>query len=183
MNNKKMKISQDSLCKYLDEHNIKMSRIAELMGKSPQFVTSNFHHDMNRHGNPRTFSKENIQSLNEALPKFAQELRSLVLTFGTDQTYTNKHGRTYDPGQIEPLKRVGKLLPLTKFTQRVLGWNKGKKISIITDKMSKAYGNISEDDVEKVNADILAIAGVLSNIEVVPDDNAYDESSSSSSAD
>lgn len=173
MNNKKMQISQDTLYKYLTEHNVKILRIAELMGKSLQAVSTCFNHNKNSHGNIRYFSVENIKKLNETLPILAHDLRSCMLKFGSDQVYTNKHGRTYDPGMIEPLKKLGKLLNLTKLVERLLGWNRRKRASVITETTSKAYGNISEDDVALINAEILAIAGVLDGVEVVPDPHAY----------
>ena len=170
----KMKMSQDDLYKYLNEHDLKVSRIAELMGKTTAVISSNFRHHKNAHGYPRRFSVENIKQLNEALAVIASELRGCVMTFGTDQMYTNKHGRTYDPGLVEPMKRLGELMNLAGLTERLLGWNKGKKTSILTDTISKAYGNISENDVMIINREVLAVAGVLEGMEVVPDENAFD---------
>lgn len=183
MENKKMKITQDALYKYLTEHDVKLSRIAELMGQAPQLVIAYFRHDKNRHGVPRVFSVENIQKLNAALPKYVGELRQHVLTFGTEQKYTNKHGRTYDPGMIEPINALGKLLNMTGLASRVLGWNKIKKTKIFSAPSSKIYGNISEDDVMAINAETLAIAGALENMEVVPEDNAYSKKSDSEDKD
>lgn len=184
MNTEKVKMSQDELYKYLNEHGVIMSRIAELMGVNSSFVFSSFRHLNNYHGNPRCFSVENIKKLNDALRKFAIQLHLCVMTFGTEKTYTNRLGRTYDPGMIEHLNCLGDLLNLTALVERVLGWNKGKRVSVLTDTMSKAYGNISKSDITKINAEILAVAGVLENVEVVPDENAFkgygsDRSSSS----
>ena len=41
---------------------------------------------------------------------------------------------------------------------------------------TKNYGNISESDVNAINAEVLSVAGVLEGTEVVPDDDAYDDS-------
>lgn len=174
MEQQKMKMSQDALYKYLTDHDVKMTRIAEVMGKDPHVVISNFRHHKNAHGNPRRFSVENIRQLNEALQVIASELRARMLVFGTDQMYTNKHGRTYDPGLIEPLKRVGEILSLTSLLYRLLSWKEGKKMNIMCAPSSKAYGNISETDVMTINAELLAVAGVLEGLEVVPDENAFD---------
>lgn len=169
-----MKMTQDQLYKYLNDHDVKVIRLAELMGKTPGVIISNFRHHNNAHGHPRRFSVENIRHLNDALRVIASELRGCVLTFGTDQKYTNKHGRTYDPGLIEPLKRVGELLSLTSLLNRLFGWSEGKKMNILCAPSCKAYGNISESDVMTINAEVLAVAGVLENVEVVPDENAFD---------
>ena len=136
MEQQKMKMSQDQLYKYLTDHDVKVIRLAELMGKTPAVIISNFRHHKNAHGNPRHFSVENIRQLNEALQTIAKELRGCVLTFGTNQTYTNKHGRTYDPGMIEPLKRLGALMNMTGMTQRLLGWNNLKKLNVFSNPSS-----------------------------------------------
>lgn len=177
MEQQKMKMSQDKLYEFLTAHDVKVIRIAELMGKTPAVIISNFRHHKNAHGNPRRFSVENIAQLNEAIAVIAKELRTCVLTFGTSKKYTNKHGRTYDPGLVEPMKRMGELLNLTSLTNRLLGWSKVKKETILSDASSKAYGNISETDVMAINAEVLAIAGVLEGVEVVPDDNAFERPS------
>lgn len=168
-----MKMSQDALYRYLNDHDVKTIRIAELMGKTPQTIISCFKHHKNAHGYPRRFSVENIKQLNDALAVIAKELRGCVLTFGTDKKFTNKHGRTYDPGMIEPINRMGELLNMSSLMERLLGWSKNKKLAVFSTPSSKAYGHISEIDVITINAEALAIAGVLENVEIVPDDNAF----------
>lgn len=180
MENKKIRMSQDTIYKYLTEHDIKITRIADLMGKSYSVIISDFRHHNSNEGKPRCFSKYNIEKLNKALVKLAEQLRSCLLTFGTDQKYTNKHGRTYDPGMIEPLNKLGEYMNLTKLICRILGWTKSKKLRVFSAPSSKNYGNISEADVTAINAEILAIIGVLEGVEVVPDDDAYDDGTSSS---
>lgn len=175
----KIKMSQDALYKYLNDHDVKLTRIAELMGKSHSVVVSDFLHHKSSKGKPRYFSVENIKLLNEALHKFSDELIARLVVFGSEQMYTNKHGRTYDPGMIEPLNRLGELVKMTGIFERILGWNKRKKLNVFASKASKNYGNISEQDVMMINYEVLSIAGVLSSIEVIPDENAYDDSDSS----
>lgn len=183
MEQQKIKLSQDELYQYLNDHDVKVIRLAELMGKTPQAIISNFRHHANAHGNPRRFSVENCRQLTEALRVIASELRGCVMTFGTEEKYTNNHGRTYDPGMIKPLYRVGELLNLTHLVERMLGWNKGKRTSVLTDKISKAYGNVSAADVLIINIEIASIAGVLDLVEIVPDENAFDGNNSSDSSD
>ena len=176
-----MKMSQDTLYKFILEHDIKMSRIAELMGSTPSSVLSDFCHRPNRHGNPRYFTIENIKKLTDAIHAFAQELRGCLLQFGTDKMYTNKHGRTYDPGMIEPINHLGKYINSTALMERMLGWSKTKKRMVFGGPSCNNYGNISEDDVNIINVEIISIVGFLENVEVVPDENAHDSSSSNSS--
>ncbi len=97
----------------------------------------------------------------------ASELQSRLLSFGSDQMYTNKRGATYDPAVIAQMKELGKYLNITGLTARVLGWTKGKKSAVISQPTSKAYGTISQNDTILINNEILSIVGVLSNYEVV----------------
>ncbi|MFW5563376.1 MAG: hypothetical protein ACOCNX_00615 [Prevotella sp.] len=177
MNNVKMKMSQDQLYKYLMDHDVKLSRLAEQMGLSLTAVSAYFRHLPNMHGNPRTFSVDNIKKLNDAIRSFSQELRACLLHFGTDKMYTNKHGRTYDPGMIDAINRLGKYINTTALIYRLLGWNKSKKANVFGASTNKNYGNISKDDVDVLNVEILSVAGFLNNVEVVPDDNAFGDGS------
>ena len=172
MTNEKMKMSQDQLFKYLTEHDVILTRLSEMMGISDSAIIAIFRRRPDRHGNPRHFTVENIQKLNKALAEFSYKLRCCLLHFGTDQMFTNKHGRTYDPGMIEPINKLGKLINTTALFERLLGWSKGKKRMVFGAPASKNYGNISQDDVDVLNVEIVSVAGFLSNVEVEPDANA-----------
>ena len=168
---KKVQISQDVLYQYLTEHGIKLVRIAELIGISEASVNSCFKHHKDAYGNPRSFTRYNIRKLNGAIEQIATELRGYMLTFGSDQTFTNQRGKTYDPALIEPMKKIGNLLNLTALVIRVLGWNQNKKENTLVSPSSKNYGCITREDADRINAELLAVAGVLSSYEVVADEN------------
>ena len=169
----KVKMTQDELYDYITAHDVKMSRIAELMGKSLALVNSSFRHHKNNYGRERNFNVENINLLNKALVCMAKEMRDCVMTFGSPYVRTNKWGRTYDPALVEGMNAIGRYMNLTALTQRVLGWNLGKKKHVLADSSSKVYGNISKEDMVAINAEILAVSGVLGNIEIVPDNYAF----------
>lgn len=173
MEKRMLKITQDDLYKYLKGHDVKMSRVAEEMGMSVATITNCFEHRNNRHGNPVCFTVENVKKLNEALYSLAEKLRLCVLKFGTDKMYTNKHGRTYDPGMIEPINRLGKYLNMTAVVVRLLKWSKSKKQNVFMMPTVKNYGNISEEDVNAINVETVSIASFFDSIEVVPDENAF----------
>ena len=163
----KVQISQDTLYEYMLAHDVKIVRLAEMIGKNPEVVTSCFSHRKDVRGIPRSFNARNIEKINGSLPMLAAEMRSCLLTFGSPQTYTNKHGRTYDPGLVEPIKNLGRYLNVTGVVNRLLGWDKFKKASVMSNKASIVYGNISQTDVITINNEILSIAGVLDNYQVV----------------
>lgn len=178
MEQQKIKMSQDELYQYLNDHDVKVIRLAELMGKTPAVIISNFRHHANAHGNPRRFSVENCRQLTDALHVIASELRGCVMDVSKEKEDTNKHGRTYYPTMIKPINRVGEILNLTHLVERILGWNKGKRTSVLSDSNSRAYGNVSKSDVLLINIEIASVAGVLDLVEVVPDKEAFDGGSS-----
>ena len=174
---KKVKVSQDKLYEYLTTHDVKLVRIAELMGKSLSVVSSCFLHHKSVHGTPRCFSVENIVLLNKALPQIAEELRQCLMTFGSEKTFKNSRGFTYDPALVAPMKLVGCYMNIGPLTERLLDWSRSKCKNILTDSHSLAYGNIMEADVVSINTELLSVAAVLDSYEVIPDEDAYDSSS------
>lgn len=175
-----LKISQDCLYKYLKEHNVIISRVADEMGMSKSIVNACFLHRNNRHGNPLCFTVENVKKLNESLHTLSEKLRSCVLKFGTAKMYTNKHGRTYDPGMIEPVNRLGEYLNMTAVMECLLGWRKSKKQNVFGAPTAKNYGHISLEDVNAINMEIISVASFFDSVEVVPDENAFNGNESAS---
>ena len=167
----KSKISQDTLYEYLKEHGISDSCIARHMGVRQCHVNSTFLHHKDNFGVPRKFSERMLPKLNNALWSIADELRQSVIEFGTDQMETNRLGTTYDPGTIPAIKNLSNYLNLTHLCKRVLGWSKERKDATLSGPSTKRYGHISADDVARINAELLSVAGMLSGIEVVADDN------------
>lgn len=170
--NQKVQVSQDTLYAYLTEHGVKLARLAELMEISSTTISDCFNHTINKDGLRRSFTKKAVVELNIALGRMAERLRELMLTFGSDQTFTNQRGATYDPALVGPMKKIGELLNLTALVQRVLGWSLRKKENILVAQASKVYGHISKQDVDRINAELLSVAGVLSTYEVVADATA-----------
>ena len=170
----KVQISQDKLYEYLTDHDVKLIRIAELMGKSKSVISSCFLHHKDVNGKPRCFSVENIKLLNHALPLIAEELRDCLMTFGSSETFKNSWGFTYDPALVAPMKRVGRYMNMVPLTERLLDWSRSKCKNTLTDSQSPAYGNIMEGDVVSINTELLSVAAVLESYEVVPDEGAFD---------
>ena len=172
-NMEKIKVSSDTLYNYLVEHDFTISLLAEYMGVSGGSLAACFRHNLDILGRPRKFSVGHIKKLNDAIVRIAEDMRGHVLVFGGDKMFTNQQKSTYDPGLIEPIKRgVGKFFKLRTMAERVLGWNKGKWNNTLSAPSSKVYGNISRDDADRLNAELLAVAGMLSSYEVVADDES-----------
>lgn len=163
----KAKVTQDFLLEYLTQHNVNLNRLNELMGISNGLLMGCFRHSPNRHGNPMKFTAAIIDKLNEALPLLADQMRSGLVTFGSDETYTNKKsGITYDPATVPQLRALQRWFKLGPFFLRVVGWTQNRTSSALNSKTAKAFGTITADQVSRINAEVLAVAGMLSGIQV-----------------
>ena len=166
----KIKVTQDTLYEYMLAHDLKLTRLAELIERAPEVVMSCFKHHKNWHGNPRSFNPEHLVLINQALPILAGELRARVLRFGSPQVHTSKWGKTYDPALVESIKDLGVYINITGMLARVLGWGSAKKCSILSRPTGNMYGNISKQDAERINIEILSISAVLDSYELVLND-------------
>lgn len=166
----KVQVSSDVLYQYLQEHNFIISLLSKRMGVSNGIVCNSFQHVLNRLGKPMKFSAANLEKLNAALQQLADELKQITIAFGSDQVFTNSWGNTYDPATREAVLNVGNYFKITPFLMRVLGWKKGKRDMILVSRNSPVFGQVSRDDVNRINMELLSVAGVLSSYEVVPDD-------------
>ena len=166
----KLNVSQDFLYEYLTGHNVNLNRLNELMGVSNGILMGCFHRNPDRFGNPLKFSAKNIEKLNAALEELAGMMRASVIAFGSDQTFTNNRGTTYDPGTLPKVKGLSRLFKMNPFCERVLGWKLAKKENVLCTPSSKVYGNISSDDVNLINTELLAVACVISSYQVVADE-------------
>ena len=164
----KSKVTQDELFTYLTQHDFVIALLGKMMGVSNGILMGCFHHSLNRHGKPLKFSAANIEKLNSVLPQVADELRQHLLVFDGNAR-PNKRGVIYDRALVEPIIALGKFFNLTAMLHRLFKWEKGKKSAVLCQPSSKVYGNISKDVMTAINAELLSVAGVLSNYEVVPD--------------
>lgn len=163
----KVQVTSDTLYQYLLEHNFTISLLSKYMGVSNGIVCNSFQHVPNRLGKPMKFSAANLEKLNAVLPQIADDLRRATITFGSDQTFTNSWGKTYDPAAREAVLAVGNYFKITPLLLRILGWKKGKRDMILVSTKSPVYGQVSQEDVNRINAELLSVAGVLSSYEVV----------------
>ena len=168
----KVKVTQDVVYQFITEHNVNLSGIAREMQANPTLVAGCFRRNADRHGQPRHFTAATLPRLNEALERFAMQMRQSLITFGSQETYTNNRGMTYDPGTIPLIKNLSKYFNLTQFIIRVLGWAETKKNATLSAPSSRAFGCITSDDVNRINAELLAVAGVLSSYEIVADEGS-----------
>lgn len=165
----KVQVSPDTLYLFLTDHGLTLSRLAEIMGYSVASLTSCFKHQLINNGVPRQFTAQNIERLNVAITQLASELRQCMLHFDNDRK-PNQRGKIYDPALVEPIKKqVGRYFNINTMTANVLGWNKTKKHNVLETVTGKAYGCITKEDADRINAELLSVAAVLESYMILPD--------------
>ena len=173
----KIKVSQDKLKIFLDGHNFIMAALAKKMGVTEVLVSVCFRHKLNRHGNPLSFSKKNIELLNLALQQISDELIDCKLKCSNEDESASKRFINDDPAIIESLRRIGEYIKLRGLTEKVLGWNKKKCEDNICLNSSNPHVHISREDLERISTTVLSIAATLAQWEVVADEGSSSSSS------
>lgn len=164
----KRQVSPDKLYKFLQEHNIMDYVLSQYMDVSESIVRGCFKHDLNRHGKPLKFSQDNIQKINEALPKMAADIRACQLHFGHGEVFTNRCGREYDRSVADQVKQgMGRIFIIKDLTARVLGWNWLKCRARLNSTSHPSYGLVGREDCDRLNDELVALASVLESYEVV----------------
>ncbi len=171
----KNKVSQDFLFKFITDRGINVSTLAEQMNISKTMVNGCFRHNKDKNGNPRDFPEKTIPKLNAALSELATQMRNSIITFGSNLTYTNRRGKTYDPATIDKIKELHKYFKLNQFLGYALGWSQNKKSIILHTPSSKGYACVSSEDVKRINDAIMEVVIVFDNIEVIPRERKIEE--------
>lgn len=161
-----IEINQDQLRDILKENGIKLTALCEATGFSSGFLSSAFNHTTDRYGEPTAFSDAGIDRLNQALPQLAQRILALAPVFGSEGNLKVRRDKIYDPACVEQFKNLGKVVSLVYICEQVLGWKESKRVNTLTAKQ-KAYGNITEGDVLKVQLALQGIVGVLNSLHII----------------
>lgn len=165
----KVQMTQDQFYHLLLDRNLIISRLGVLIGQSDVAMSQAFKHYI-VNGKPHSFSPDKLQRINDALPRWADSIQSCLMQFHPENNISTVPTRCYDPSCLEQLRSVGEHFNLTALTARVLGWKKSKKESVFTP-TNKNYGHITQQNVIAINTELLSVAGVLRNIEVISNAN------------
>ena len=169
----KKKVSQDFIYKnIIQKYGVNVSSLAELMGISDTMVNGCFRHNKDKHGVPRNFPARTLPKLNAALAELSEQLSQCRISFGSEKTYTNRLGNTYDPAAVNEIKELRKYFKLTPFLKTALGWTEAKKAIVLGIPSSKGYACVSAEDVQHINDTIQEIAILFGGVEVEASDSS-----------
>lgn len=164
----KIKVSQDDFKTFWEGHHFINAALARKMGVSEGIVSGCFQHKPNRHGKPLSFSRKNIELLNQALQQIAEELSGCKLKPSTEEAATKRFIND-DPAVMESLRTIGEYIRLNRLTHQVLGWGQKKCLNNISLNGPKPHVHISNEDAGRIRTAVMAIAGTLAQWKVIPD--------------
>ena len=179
MNMEKKQITQDELRDFIKAHNLKRARIADVAGLSDGSCASCLNHQIINGGVPRSFTAQTVARINEELPKMAEAIASCVMKWGTDPKELKKvyNVEKYDKALVIPIKeKVAYFFNINPFLFRVVGWTLTKKHNVLETNTGKAHGNITQEEMNRINDELEFVSGWLLKRELVADETSSDSS-------
>ena len=160
MNGREIRLSVTRLKDYLDEVGIKVTPLAELSGMTIQHLQKCLVGEVDqRNGAVRTMSDDNLAHLQEALHQLSLKLKYTFIYYNTDMEIEKRNGCRYCPDCVGQIKQqLSPYFSILAFMQYALGWNRNKVRNIMDMKTGTVYGNISRDDVNRINIKLAEIA-------------------------
>lgn len=163
MEEREIKLPVARLKGYLNEVGIPVTVLAELADINPGHLYKCLAGEVDeRSGAVRTLSDKNVERLQEALHQLSLRLKYIFIFYNTDKEVRKRNGRCYCPDCVEQIKtQLAPSLSVLPFMQYALGWNRSKVRNVMDFKNSIAYGNISRDDVDRINVTLTEVAARL----------------------
>lgn len=155
-----VKIQITKLKEYLNEVGITVQALADLSGIKARYLHKCLNGEVdNRNGSVWTISDENLLRLQDALHELSLKLKYIFIFYNTDLEVVKKNGRRYCPNCVEQIKsQLSPYINILPFIQYALGWNRSKVRNVMDIKGGFAFGNVSQDDCNRINIVLAEIA-------------------------
>lgn len=160
MERREIKIPVTRLKNYLNEVGVTVTALAELSGINLRHLQKCLAGEVDqRNGAIRTMSDDNLVLLQDALHELSLKLKYLFIYYNTDLEVVKRTGRRYCPDCVGQIKQqLSPYFSVLPFMQYALGWNRSKVRNVIDIKSSFVFGNISQEDCDKINMALAEIA-------------------------
>lgn len=166
MNRREIRIPVTKLKDYLNEVGVTVTALAELSGINVRHLQKCLVGEVDkRNGVVRTMSDDNLTLLQDALHELSLKLKYLFIYYNTDLEVVKRTGRCYCPDCVGQIKQqLSPYFSILSFMQYALGWKRSKVRNVIDIKKSIVYGNISQEDCNRIN---IALAEVATRFEML----------------
>ena len=160
MEGRDIKLPITRLRGYLNEVGIPVTVLADMSGIQRQHLSKCMAGEVDeRNGKVRTLSTKNMERLQETLHQLSLRLKDIFIFYNTNRETVKQNGRRYCPDCVEQIKtQLSPYLSILPFMQYTLGWNRSKVRNVMDIKNSITFGNISQDDVNRINVTLAEVA-------------------------
>ena len=154
---------------YLNEVGLTVTALAELSGIGTRHLQKCLAGEVDqRNGTVRTMGDENMALLQDALHRLALDIKYLFIYYNPDLEKEKRNGKRYCKDCVYQIKQqLSPYFSVLKFMQYALGWNRSKVRNVMDIEKGIAFGNISQDDVNRINVKLAEIATRLDMLTLV----------------
>ena len=158
--NREIRIPVTKLRDYLNEVGLTATALAELSGISTRHLQKCLVGEVDqRNGAVRTMSDENLALLQDALHRLAVNLKYIFIFYNPELEVVKRSGNRYCKDCVYQIKeQLSPYFSVLPFMMYALGWTRSKVRNVMDIEKGFAFGNISQDDVNRINVKLAEIA-------------------------
>ena len=166
---REVRIPVTRLREYLNEVGITVTTLAELSGINTRHLQKCLAGEVDqRNGAIRTLSDENLALLQDALHRLAISLKYVFIFYNPATQTEKRNGKWYCKDCVKQIKQqLSPYFNILPFMIYALGWTRSKVRNVMDIEKGFAYGNISQDDVNRINVKLAEIAARLDTLTLV----------------
>ena len=167
--NREIRIPITQLRDYLNEVGLTVTALAELSGIGIRHLQKCLAGEIDqRNGTVRTLSDENIVLLQDALHRLSVNLKYIFIFYNPDMEVVKRNGNRYCKDCVYQIKQqLSPYFNILPFMQYTLEWNRSKVRNVMDIEKGFAFGNISQDDVNRINVKLAEIATRLDMLTII----------------
>lgn len=169
MNEREIKVPVTKLKDYLNEVGLTVKTLADLSGIHVRHLEKCLAGEVDkRNGTLRTMSDDNLARLQDGLHELSLRLKYIFIFYNTDREEVKRNGNRYCKDCVRQIKeQLSPYFVVLPFMMYALGWNRSKVRNVMDIEKGFAFGNISQDDVNRINVKLAGIAAQLERLTLV----------------
>jgi len=166
---REIRIPVTKLKDYLNEVGLTVKTLADLSGIHVRHLEKCLAGEVDkRNGALRTMSDNNLSLLQDALHELSLRLKYIFIFYNTDLEEVKRNGNRYCKDCVRQIKeQLSPYFVVLPFMMYTLGWNRSKVRNVMDIEKGFAFGNISQDDVNRINVKLAGIAAQLERLTLV----------------
>jgi len=166
---REIKIPITKLKDYLNEVGLTATALAALSSINVRHLQKCLAGEVDqRNGTVRSMSDDNLALLQDALHELSLRLKYIFIFYNPDKENEKRNGKRYCKDCVFQIKeQLSPYFVVLPFMQYALGWNRSKVRNVMDIEKGFAFGNISQDDVNRINVKLAEISTRLDMLTLV----------------